>query len=95
MVEKIPYKETQISSGSVETVVRKFKSDLNSDELKWHWDEEDRIIHRVHETDWMVQLDNELPHHLEPITKIPKGVWHRLIKGSGDLELIIEKIKDI
>lgn len=95
MVEKTPYREVQISSGSIETVIRKFRANINSDELKWHWDEEDRIIHRIHETDWMIQLDNQLPHEIKQVTKIPKGVWHRLIKGTGDLELIIEKIKDI
>lgn len=95
MVEKIPYKETQISSGSTETVIRKFSDNIDSEELKWHWDEEDRIIHLAHETNWMIQLDNELPQNIKSKTKIPKGVWHRLIKGTGDLELIIEKIKDI
>lgn len=95
MVNKVPYREIQISSGSTEKVVRKFGDDINSDELKWHRDDEDRIIYKVHETDWMIQMDNELPGNIEQVTKIPKGMWHRLIKGTDDLELIIEKIRDI
>ncbi len=92
MVRNKAYIETIISTGRIETVIRKFSQDTDSEEFKWHWDEEDRIIHKVHETDWLIQLDNKLPQKIEDRTEIPKGEWHRLIKGSGDLELIVEKI---
>jgi hypothetical protein len=39
----------------------------------------------MNKTDWMIQIDNELPKSIEENTFIPKEVWHRLIKGSGDL----------
>lgn len=92
MVRNKAYNETIISTGPIQTAVRKFSQDTDSEEFKWHWDEEDRIIHKVHETDWLIQLDNKLPQKIEDRTEISKGEWHRLIKGSGDLELIVEKI---
>lgn len=94
MVEKIPYSEKSISSGSCsETVVRIFSSDLDDEELKWHWDDEDRIIHPTDKTNWKFQFDNELPISIDSKIKVPKGIWHRLIKGDGDLSLLIEKLE--
>jgi hypothetical protein len=90
-----PYQETLVASGKTETVIRKFSEYSDSDEFKWHWDEEDRLIHMVHKTDWKLQLDNELPTQMKSTIRIPKGTWHRLIKGTGDLSIIVEKIKDI
>lgn len=93
MVESFPFQESKKLEGDIEKYVRTFKSSLDENDLKWHWDEEDRIINPTHETNWCFQLDNELPRELVGEIKIPKGLWHRLIKGSGDLELEIQKIK--
>jgi hypothetical protein len=95
MVKSHPYQETLIASGKTETVIRKFSEYSHSEEFKWHWDEEDRLVHMVHETDWKLQLDNELPQVINSTVFIPKRTWHRLIKGTGDLSVIVEKIKDI
>jgi hypothetical protein len=41
---------------------------------------------------WMLQLDEELPVKME-IGKqylIPEGIYHRTIKGDGDLKIKIE-----
>lgn len=75
--------------------VRKFKSDLNDEDLKWHYDEEDRIMEITHPTDWKFQYDNQLPINLVIYKQyhIPKGEYHRLIKGTGDLEVKILKLK--
>lgn len=72
--------------------LRKFSKDLDPFELKWHQDEEDRIIKAINDNDWQFQFDNELPISLEPNKdiRITKGVWHRTIKGSTDLVLSIE-----
>jgi hypothetical protein len=69
---------------------REFDQNISEEELVWHRDEEDRIVEAVEPTDWLFQFDNELP---QPITWIfiPKGVYHRVIKGSGTLKI---KIKD-
>jgi hypothetical protein len=95
MVNKRPYQEVLVSTGKTETVIRKFSEYTDSEEFKWHWDEEDRLVHRVHETDWQLQLDNQLPITIKSTIRIPKRTWHRLIKGTGDLSIIVEKIKDI
>ena len=80
----IPY-ITLPSSGP--NVVRKFPADTPEHLLKWHEDEEDRILYVKEMTDWKFQFDNELPQTLHPATtiNIPKGKIHRIIKGTGDL----------
>jgi hypothetical protein len=88
----LPFKETPLGGSIYE---RTFKSDLSDEDLKWHWDEEDRIITPLHETDWKFQFDNNLPQSINNTIEIPKGVWHRLIKGSGDLTLKVHKLADI
>lgn len=74
--------------------VRLFSATVHPEELQWHWDEEDRLVTPVHETDWMFQLDNELPRYLTKDVSvfISAGTWHRLLKGSGDLKLDVLKV---
>ena len=70
--------------------IRTFLEDTPSLEFVWHRDKEDRIIEPLHKTDWKFQLDNEVPKELNRIF-IPKGTYHRLIKGTGDLKLKVIK----
>jgi len=70
---------------------RTFKDDLFDSDLLWHWDEEDREVTVLHETDWLFQFDNMLPQPMTGEIKIPKGVWHRVIKGNGDLIIKVKK----
>lgn len=95
MVNELPFEETLLSYGQTDTFLRKYSSDFEGEEFKWHWDEEDRTIHSIDETDWMFQFDNQLPIQIQGKIDIKKGVWHRIIKGTGDLTLIVEKHKDI
>jgi hypothetical protein len=85
----IPYSEVLLSETEV---IRTFTESIDGEELKWHWDEEDRIIEALHETDWMIQFDNELPIKIEGKIEIKKGVWHRLIKGNSNIRIKIKKI---
>lgn len=71
---------------------RTFYVNISDEELVWHRDREDRVVTSLHETDWMIQLDNELPLHISDQIFIPKGVYHRLIKGTKDLKLKIVKL---
>lgn len=84
-----PYKEQQKEG----YIIREFLESTPSFEFVWHRDKEDRYIQPTHDTDWLFQLDNEIP---QPLQKsklfIPKETYHRLIKGSGDLVLKIWKI---
>lgn len=78
--------------------VRTFSKDLTERQLKWHWDEEDRLVYPLHVTDWKLQLDNEIPKLLSPIEEpvfIAAGTWHRLIVGSQDLHLKVIKIRHV
>lgn len=72
--------------------IRLFSKDLIQEDLKWHFDDEDRIISSKGPTDWLFQFDNKLPQIIDGPIHIKKGEWHRLIKGSKDITLIIEKI---
>ncbi len=60
-------------------------------ELKWHMDDEDRIVEALHETDWMLQLEDKLPVSLNEPIFIKRHQWHRLIKGEGSLMVKITK----
>lgn len=72
---------------------RKFSENVNESELKWHFDNEDRVITCEHETNWLFQMDNELPVKIEKNTPIfiPEGVYHRILKGDGELIVKINK----
>ena len=85
----LPFKETKISDN---TFIREFGQDTESGEFMWHRDFESRIIESLEETDWLIQLDDELPKKIEGEVFIPMGIYHRLIKGSGDLKIKLEKL---
>lgn len=72
--------------------IRKFSENVENSELVWHRDKEDRIVESVAYTDWMIQIDNQLPIPLTERTLIPKDVYHRVIKGSGDLIVRVKKL---
>lgn len=84
-----PYKETPIGENEY---IREFSHELSSDDLEWHLDKEDRIISPVDPTDWLIQLDNELPKIIKGDIFIKKETYHRLIKGTKNLKLKLIKI---
>ena len=90
MSKPIPFEESQLSES---TYLRTFYENVDSGDMTWHRDREDRIIEPTHDTDWAFQNDNELPKKISEKIFVPKGVYHRLIKGSGDLILKITKLK--
>ena len=74
--------------------IREFSKDTPQDELVWHRDREDRIVESLHPTDWKVQIDDELPSTLDKLIFIQKEVYHRVIKGSGNLIIKLQKLPD-
>ncbi len=52
---------------------------------------ENRTIEILGETDWKVQLDNQLPTSMNDPIFIQRHEWHRVIKGTGTLKLKIHK----
>ena len=83
-----PYKDNNIEQN---VVVRVFDQDIDPIELKWHRDDENRLVEAIEPTDWLVQLDNELPVSMNEPIFIPKHMWHRTIKGTGPLKIKITK----
>ena len=84
----LPFKE-QLDNGYH---IRTFSNETDSGELVWHRDKEDRIVESIGDTDWMLQLDNNIPTPLTEKVSIPKNTYHRVIKGSGDLKVRIKKL---
>jgi hypothetical protein len=70
-------------------IIRTFSQNIDEDELVWHRDEKDREVTVLRETDWQFQFDNELPQVLKNVIFIPKNTYHRLIKGTGELNIQI------
>jgi hypothetical protein len=82
----LPFKQEKIND---KEVIRIFSQDTDDEEFKWHRDAEDRIVEILETTDWKFQFDNKLPQKLEGTITIPKGVYHRVIKGTNDLKVKI------
>lgn len=85
----LPFKEETLSPN---LFIREFFQDTDSGEYMWHRDREDRIIKPLEKTDWRIQFDNELPIVIEGEIFIPRGVYHRVIKGTGNLKILLEKL---
>jgi hypothetical protein len=83
-----PYKDLEITDSYI---VREFSKNIDPIELLWHRDDEDRTVEILGETNWKLQLDNELPTSINKPIFIPRHKWHRVIKGDGNLKLIIYK----
>jgi hypothetical protein len=83
----LPFQETKLSDNEF---IRVFNQNTDSGEYMWHRDREDRIVESIGETDWMIQIDNELPKVISKVF-IPMGVYHRVIKGTGDLKIKLIK----
>lgn len=70
---------------------RTFDTLINEDELKWHFDEKDRTVSVLQNHDWQIQFDNCLPVLLEGVIQIPKNTYHRIIRGTGNLKVLISE----
>jgi hypothetical protein len=71
--------------------IREFSTDVDTHELEWHIDREDRTVEVIENIDWQFQLDNNLPQLLKETIFIPKETYHRVIKGTGNLKVKITK----
>ena len=86
---ELPFQEDKIDEN---TYIRVFSENTDEIEFMWHRDKEDRIIQSIGITDWKFQIDNELPTSLNESIFIPKETYHRLIKGTGDLKILLKKL---
>jgi len=83
-MNELPFIQENIS----DTIkIRTFTEDTDSGELMWHRDRENRLVEILESNGWKYQSDNNLPIEMKKGDKIfiPKGEYHRVIKGDGDL----------
>ena len=80
-----PYYEVK----TFDFIDRKFTQDIDEEELVWHRDRRDREVQIIGQTDWMFQLEDQIPQVLKDTIFIPKDTYHRLIKGTGELNIHI------
>ena len=76
-----------------EIIQRTFDETIDEMELVWHRDKKDRMVKVIQSEGWTFQMDNELPIELKKGTElfIPKEVYHRVIKGNGELKIEIKE----
>jgi hypothetical protein len=86
--ESRPYQEVR----QFDTLRRVFKEDTPESELVWHRDRRDREVTILGETDWTFQLEDHIPQDLKDTIFIPKNTYHRLIKGTGELNILIHEL---
>ena len=85
------YRETEIANNVYE---RYFPIFTKPKQLKWHMDDEDRLVVCKSYTTWKIQLEDQLPVSLNNPIFIKRHQWHRLIKGNGPLTLKLKKYAD-
>ena len=88
-----PFEEKKVGK---KIFLREFKESIDSDELIWHLDRDDRKIFILESNGWKLQMDNELPKELVrgDTHFIPKMTYHRVIKGTGDLKIRLTKLEE-
>jgi len=97
VVTEFPFEEELLEEDENYTLVRrKFNKDLDSKELVWHRDKEDREIKVISGSGWHIQFENKLPILIQKndLIKIRKQTWHRIInKKYTELVVEIKKYK--
>ena len=68
--------------------IREFDCTKDDAEYVWHRDAEEREIEIIEGEGWQFQYQDCMPYHIKPgmIFDIPKGEYHRLIKGACNLK---------
>jgi len=88
MISTKPYKDIEVTD---KYIIREFNENIDPIELMWHRDNENRTVEILGETNWKLQLDNQLPTSMNEPIYIPRHLYHRVIKGTGNLLLKIHK----
>jgi hypothetical protein len=85
-----PYTDTVESKT---TTVRVFDENIDPIELLWHRDLQDRKVTVIEGSGWYFQKENEIPLELckGTVIFIERKEWHRVIKGTDSLKILIEE----
>jgi len=88
LVVVFPFKQKKLDG----KLIREFSSDVESEELVWHRDRNDRYVTVVEGKEWYIQFDNQLPVKLieGQVYYIPAHNYHRIIKGLESTNLTLE-----
>lgn len=88
-MENTPYTQTI----SDDIITRHFLPDVDSEELKWHQDLNDRTVTVIKSEGWKIQMGDSLPKMMYDgdVIEIPSLKWHRAIKGEGELIVNIKE----
>lgn len=80
-------------SVSQQKFIRTFPAQINSTELEWHRDRNDRLVKIIKGGGWKFQEEDELPISLTDGMElfIPRERFHRVIKGTDELIVEIEE----
>ena len=87
-----PYTEKILSRAKR---LRRFDESVSDADLEWHRDLQDRVVEVINGNGWMLQMDNQVPTEMVSGESyfIESKLWHRIIKGTGDLVLKITESK--
>ena len=87
-----PYREKPAGEN---TRIRVFSESVDSADLVWHRDRQDRIVEVIYGDGWMFQRDDSIPVQIHPgtVIDIKAREWHRLVKGNSDLVIKITERK--
>ena len=91
-----PYTEQHLTKHGTDEqyIIRTFNKDVLEEELVWHRDSRARKVTPLTANGWKYQLEDCLPHEFKEGTEItiPKKMYHRVIKGNGNLVVRIMEI---
>jgi len=81
-----------VSRPYIDSDTRFFSKEVNQEDLVWHRDREDRTINLISGSNWLIQLDNELPVLIESgkSYQVPAGLWHRVIRTDKATDMVLE-----
>lgn len=79
-------------------VIRTIPEEIDSPELVWHRDALNRkvVILSDNSFPWLFQRDSGIPTDMKKwdIIDIPKGEYHRVLRGSEDLIFLVIEVED-
>lgn len=89
---KYPFSQKKLNG----KLIREFSVNVDSKELVWHRDRNNRQIYIAKGSGWKLQLENTLPIILKEGSsyKIPKNMYHRVLKGQTSLVVEITEDED-
>jgi quercetin dioxygenase-like cupin family protein len=92
MVVVKPYEENKTGN----FILREFKNEVAQHDLVWHQDKKDRAVTVINGTGWKLQIDSGLPFPLKEgkTYNIPAKTWHRILRGTSTLKILIEEFTE-